>query len=49
MRKDNFVVFVASIFLKFPDEENDYDVWVDFTTGGTVVSLRPVLQTTPDS
>jgi hypothetical protein len=21
-------------------QEEDYDVWVDFTTGGTVVSLR---------
>lgn len=30
-------------------QEKDYDVWVDFTTGGTVVNLRPVLQAAPDS
>jgi hypothetical protein len=28
-------------------EEDDYDVWVDFTTGGTILSLRhPALSQT---
>ena len=29
--------------------EKDYDVWVDFTTGGTVVNLHPLLPTAPEA